>query len=110
MSTLSDLNIYFAKLTVSRQFGNMLVLTAVVKSSHLKSLVSEDRYHKLLKRTIAFLRKLAPISPTCQADVGILEKFATRLFDVDRNEDLKGVYHNEGVEIMSAGNSFSMGS
>lgn len=84
----------------------MLVLTAVVKSTHLKTLVPEDDYHRLLKRTIAFLRKLSPISPTCQADCGILERFRNTLFPdlIERNEDLKETYLNEGVEMMS--NSF----
>lgn len=86
------------------------MLTAVVKSSIFKSLVPEEEYHRLLKRTIAFLRRLSPISPTCQADCGILEKFSNTLFGLERNQDLKDVYHNEGVEMMSASNSFSMGS
>lgn len=87
----------------------MLVLTAVVMSKIYNSLLREDEYHRLLNRTIAFLRKLSPISPTCKADCGILEKFASNLFNP--SEDLKDIYHNEGVvETMSASNSFSIGS
>lgn len=83
----------------------MLVLSAVYNSEYMKTLVPEHKFKKLLQRTIGFLRRLSPISPTCSADCVILEKFQHTLFGV--GEELKGVYANEGVEPMSASNSFS---
>ncbi|KXT04056.1 hypothetical protein AC578_4909 [Pseudocercospora eumusae] len=91
--------------TAHAQFGNMLVLSAVYNSEYMKTLVPEHEFKRLLQRTIGFLRRLSPISPTCSADCVILEKFQHTLFGV--GEDLKGVYVNEGVEAMSASNSFS---
>lgn len=87
------------------QFGNMLVLSAVFNNEYMKTLVPEPKFKRLLQRTIGFLRRLAPISPTCAADCSILEKFQNTLFGV--GEEFKGVYMNEGVEAMSATNSFS---
>lgn len=92
-------------LTSTSQFGNMLVLSATYQNAYLKTLVPAERFHQLLERTIAFLRKLAPISPTCMVDCGILEKFNNHLFPAAN--ELPGVYKNEGVEPMSATNSFS---
>lgn len=52
----------------------MLVLTAVFASGHLKTLLPEAECHRLLGRTIAFLRQISAISPTCLVDCEILEK------------------------------------
>lgn len=85
----------------------MLVLAATFNCRHMKSLVPEDRFRRLLERTITFLRRLGPISPTCKIDCSILEKIQRVLFDVPADE--KHVYLNEGVVMdnMSAGGSFS---
>ncbi|CAK4033147.1 hypothetical protein DOTSEDRAFT_72963 [Lecanosticta acicola] len=91
--------------TAHAQFGNMLVLSATYSHNILKIIVDEKKFHRLLQRTITFLRRLAPISPTCQADCGILEKFSNTLFPTAR--ELPGVYRDEGVEPMSATTSFS---
>jgi hypothetical protein len=61
-------------LTPSRQFGNMLVLSAIWRTEHLRKLVNPDAFRRLLSRTISFLHRLSPISPTCQLDCSILEK------------------------------------
>lgn len=92
-------------LTNSRQFGNMLVLSATYRHPVLKRIVNENKFHRLLQRTITFLRRLAPISPTCQADCGILEKFSNTLFPSAR--EMPSIYRDEGVEPMSATASFS---
>ncbi|KAF2213644.1 hypothetical protein CERZMDRAFT_120850 [Cercospora zeae-maydis SCOH1-5] len=95
--------------TAHAQFGNMLVLCAAYRSSYIRPMVSEVKLKKLMERTIRFLRCLAPISPTCAADCGILEKFYKVLFNKD--DDMKQIYRNEGVEwnvvnTTSAENSF----
>lgn len=83
----------------------MLVLSATYRTHFSHALVSPDRFNSLMLRTIGFLRKLAPISPTCAADCGILEKFYSVLFP--GHSEAPQTYHNEGVEPMSATNSFS---
>lgn len=88
----------------SSQFGNMLVLCATFTTDYMKQIVQTDKFRERLHRTIGFLRKLAPISPTCAADCGILEKFNNLLFPVSSEQP--DIYHNEGVEPMSATNSF----
>jgi len=92
--------------TAHAQFGNMLVLSAC-HQSYLKSLVPTDRFQVLMERTIKFLRRLAPISPTCAADCGILEKFNHTIFRSASAHP--GVYRNEGVAptIMQGHSSFS---
>lgn len=82
----------------------MLVLCAVRNNLWMKDAVDAGELHRLLDRTISFLRKLAPISPTCKADCGILEKFRNHLFPM--KEEAKGVYKEEGVEPNSAETSF----
>ena len=67
------------------QFGNMLVLAATFNSTHMKGLVPEDHFRRLLERTITFLRRLGPISPTCRIDCSILEKIQRVLFEVPAN-------------------------
>ncbi|GIZ48832.1 hypothetical protein CKM354_001187800 [Cercospora kikuchii] len=95
--------------TAHAQFGNMLVLSAAFNSKYIDPLVPRERFKSLLERTISFLRRLAPISPTCAADCGILEKFNRTLFPLE--EDMKPHYRNEGIEYnlldpTSAENSF----
>jgi hypothetical protein len=84
----------------------MLVLAAVYNTNHMRSLVPGTRFRELLVRTIRFLRKLAPISPTCACDCGILEKFNNYLFGV--GEELESVYRNEGIEAMRMSTSFGV--
>ncbi|KAH9819796.1 C6 zinc finger protein domain-containing protein, partial [Teratosphaeria destructans] len=92
--------------TAHAQFGNMLVLSATYYNKALSPLVDKERFRKLLERTIRFLRKLAPISPTCRIDCSILESIQKKLFGLP--SDTKHVYHNEGItEARSATNSFS---
>ena len=79
----------------------MLVLAATFNTKTLKQLVPEDRFQRLLERTISFLRRLSPISPTCHNDCLILEKINRHLFGAPSE-----VYHNER-EPQSAANSFS---
>ncbi|KAF2763949.1 hypothetical protein EJ03DRAFT_283087 [Teratosphaeria nubilosa] len=93
--------------TAHAQFGNMLVLSATYYSNALRSLVDPDRFRRLLERTIGFLRKLSPISPTCAIDCSILEKIHKKIFGLP--SDTKHVYHNEGVtEAQSATHSFNI--
>jgi len=88
----------------------MLVLSATYYNRWLSKLVDPDRFRKLLERTIGFLRRLGPISPTCKIDCSILEKIHRHLFGVPQDE--KYLYRNEGVEgsftaePMSVNNSF----
>lgn len=77
----------------------MLVLTATYYNSWLQGLVDRDKLQRLLERTIRFLRKLSPISPTCGHDCQILEKISKLLFG-KVPEDAKHMYRNE-VEIPS---------
>lgn len=68
-------------------------------------LVSGGTLQRLLERTIKFLRRLSPISPTCRHDCHILEKIRNRIFPSARDP----VYRNQGVEagLGSAASSFS---
>jgi hypothetical protein len=67
-------------LTTSRQFGNMLVLSAAWHTFFLRKLIDRDRFQELLDRTIGFLSKLSSISPTCRDDCKILRKIRQFLF------------------------------
>ncbi|EOD46234.1 C6 finger domain-containing protein [Neofusicoccum parvum] len=58
--------------TAHAQFGNCLVLAAVRKS-WMRDLIPHGRVIELVERTIRFLRRLVPISPTLRVDVAILE-------------------------------------
>ncbi|EKG17627.1 hypothetical protein MPH_05075 [Macrophomina phaseolina MS6] len=58
--------------TAHAQFGNCLVLAAVRKS-WMRDLIPHARVVGLVERTIRFLRRLVPISPTLRVDVAILE-------------------------------------
>lgn len=73
----------------------MLVLSATYNSLYLKQLVPEDKFKALLKRTIKFLRRLAPISPTSRADCLILEKFEKTLFPLSDAEP--ATFRDEGI-------------
>ncbi|KAF2158413.1 hypothetical protein M409DRAFT_31077 [Zasmidium cellare ATCC 36951] len=68
--------------TAHAQFGNMLALCATFTTDHMKQIVQTDEFRERLPRTISFLGKLAPISPTCAADCSILEKFNDLLFPI----------------------------
>ena len=81
----------------------MLVLAATFYNNWLKQLVPEQRFRALLERTIGFLRKLAPISPTCFHDCSILEGISGVLFGPPA--DQMHIYRNE-IEPSSASNSF----
>lgn len=83
-------------LTLYSQFGNILVLSAVHETNYLGLFLEHDRFQGLLERTIRFLKKLAPISPTCKHDAGILEKFNNTLFLPSIGP--KDTYANEGLE------------
>jgi hypothetical protein len=100
-----NLLIDWVELTVSRQFGNMLVLSATYHNEYLRALVDGNVLQEKLQRTIGFLRRLQGISPTSHIDCGILEKIHKTLFGVP--EDQKHLYHNEGVEHSFAGDSMS---
>jgi hypothetical protein len=58
----------------------MLVLSATWHIPYLRKLIDQERFEFLLGRTIIFLRKLSPISPTCQLDCSTLEKIQRVLF------------------------------
>ncbi|EKG09014.1 hypothetical protein MPH_14010 [Macrophomina phaseolina MS6] len=58
--------------TAHAQFGNCLVLAAVRKS-WMRDLIPHTRVIALVERTIRFLCRLVPISPTLRVDVAILE-------------------------------------
>ncbi|GAB7360772.1 hypothetical protein MBLNU230_g0760t1 [Neophaeotheca triangularis] len=90
--------------TAHAQFGNMLVLSATYYNKYLKQLIDSEKLKVLLERTIQFLRRLAPISPTCSNDCVILEKINHCLFGVP--QDAKHLYRGE-LEPPSASNSFT---
>ncbi|KAK3669141.1 hypothetical protein LTR78_010981 [Recurvomyces mirabilis] len=68
--------------TAHAQFGNMLVLSAAYYSKNLNPMVPPDHFKTLLERTVAFLRRVASISPTCKVDSEILEELHWRSFGV----------------------------
>lgn len=82
----------------------MLVLSAAYYNTWVKHFIDGPRFQGLLLRTIGFLRRLAPISPTCRIDCGILENIHALLFPLPSEE--QRVYHGE-LEPPSATNSFS---
>ncbi|KAK5115511.1 hypothetical protein LTR62_001170 [Meristemomyces frigidus] len=96
--------------TAHAQFGNMLVLSATFYKDRMRTLVPEDKFRTLLHRTIGFLRRLGPISPTFQIDCTILERIQKTLFPVPL--DAENAYLNEGIvnDVMSATQSFSAAS
>lgn len=58
-----------------------MVLCGVYWHPDLRELVDETNLRYLLARTISFLDKLAPISPTCRADSLILKKLQRLIFN-----------------------------
>ncbi|KAK5168631.1 uncharacterized protein LTR77_005940 [Saxophila tyrrhenica] len=86
--------------TAHAQFGNMLVLSAAYYNKWLSNFVDRGEFCRLLERTIAFLRKLANISPTCGIDCMILENIHRMIFGHEKH-----LYHNER-EPPSASTSF----
>ncbi|KAF2858849.1 hypothetical protein K470DRAFT_220355 [Piedraia hortae CBS 480.64] len=66
--------------TAHAQFGNLVVLSATYFSPTTNHLIDKNTYHSLLRRTIRFLEKLAPISPTCEIDASILAKIEGEVF------------------------------
>ena len=86
---------------IRRQFGNMLVLSAVYKSKHLGKYIAYPGMERtpylvmkyLFNRTIALLGDLKPISPTLGQDALIL----SHLKDV--------VLKEEGEEAAEGGRS-----
>ena len=60
------------------QFGNVLVLAAVLES-RLHWLVERAEVLRLLRRTIAFLRSLSPISSTLSTDASVLESVLRKI-------------------------------
>ena len=71
----------------------MLVLSATWHTPYLRKLVNQERFQRLLARTIGFLRRLSAISPTCQLDCSILEKIQRVLFGIPPED--KPMYHGE---------------
>ncbi|KAF2084119.1 hypothetical protein K490DRAFT_39241 [Saccharata proteae CBS 121410] len=71
--------------TAHAQFGNILVLSAV-RRSWLKDLIPFDKLMYLTDRTISFLRRLEPLSPTLQVDVEVLEN-TKRIVQNDHEEN-----------------------
>jgi hypothetical protein len=81
----------------------MLVLSAAYYNTWLKTFVDAELFKGRLTRTIGFLRRLAPISPTCKIDCYILESIEKCLFGPGEQ---KHIYHNE-VEPTSGPHSIS---
>jgi len=66
----------------TRQFGNMLVLSATYTSSHpdLSSLVDESTLRRLFERTIKILKDHDNISPVLAKDLKILQHVRNNVF------------------------------
>ncbi|KAK7512913.1 hypothetical protein IWZ03DRAFT_41962 [Phyllosticta citriasiana] len=73
--------------TAHAQFGNCLVLAAV-RRSWMADLIPHEKVVALLERTIKFLRRIVPISPTLRVDVAILENTLKCLNDERRKPPL----------------------
>ena len=73
---------FLANVSLIRQFGNMLVLSAVYRSQ-LGYLVDRAKVVSLLERTINFLYRLKDISETLHTDAIILGG----VLQVVKNED-----------------------
>ncbi|KAG9597367.1 hypothetical protein KCU77_g19803, partial [Aureobasidium melanogenum] len=82
--------------TAHAQFGNMLVLAAVYNCNieWLKELVPREKLQGLLRRTIAFIRRLQQASNVAVSDILILEAIDRTLFPESDGNDL---YKNEGL-------------
>lgn len=72
----------------------MLVLSATFYNKALHRIVPEPKFQRLLERTIRFLRKLAPLSPTSYNDCQILEKISKLLFG-GAPQEAKHLYRGE---------------
>lgn len=85
----------------------MLVLAAVYncKISWLKELVPREKLQSLLRRTIAFIRRLQYASSVAVSDVLILEAIDRGLFPESDGDDH---YRNEGLtgDSITSGDSF----
>lgn len=95
--------------TAHAQFGNMLVLAAVYSCNieWLKELVPRDKLQALLRRTIAFIRRLQQASNVAVSDILILEAIDRILFPESEGNDL---YKNEGLTGDSIGSVGSFNS
>ena len=74
---------------LNRQFGNMLVLSAVYKSKYLRRYIGDNprvTMNYLFKRTISFLNQLQPISATLGHDAYILQCLREVVFN-DETDD-----------------------
>jgi len=94
--------------TAHAQFGNMLVLAAVYNCNidWLKELVPRERLQSLLRRTIAFIRRLQHASSVAVSDILILEAIDRELFPEGDGNDF---YKNEGLtgDSIASGDSFT---
>jgi hypothetical protein len=86
----------------------MLVLAAVYncKIDWLKELVPREKLQSLLRRTIAFIRRLQHVSSVAVSDVLILEAIDRELFPESDGNDY---YRNEGLtgDSIASGESFT---
>jgi hypothetical protein len=62
----------------------MLVLAGTYRS-HLSRLISRKKLEELLIRTIEFLDKYSPISPTLKKDVEMLRDIKQQIFGSNRS-------------------------
>lgn len=87
----------------------MLVLAAVYSCNieWLKELVPRDKLQALLRRTIAFIRRLQQASNVAVSDILILEAIDRILFPESEGNDL---YKNEGLTGDSIGSVGSFNS
>ncbi|KAI5815805.1 hypothetical protein BZA77DRAFT_248134 [Pyronema omphalodes] len=65
--------------TAHAQFGTLLVLQAAYQSRALRGIVSRGVLADLVKKTLPWLRTLAPISPALKRDLAILENALAKL-------------------------------
>lgn len=77
--------------TAHAQFGTMLVLSVTYYNTYLKSLINSEKLKGLLERTIQFLHRLAPISPTCSKDCDTLQSIYRLLFGNLRHAECPGI-------------------
>jgi hypothetical protein len=86
----------------------MLVLAAVYNCEidWLKELVPREKLQGLLRRTIAFLRRLQNASSVAKSDILILEEIDRELFPQSDGNDF---YKNEGLtgDSIASGDSFT---
>lgn len=82
----------------------MLVLAAAYNIEWLRDHLSfpVEEFRQKLDRTIQFLHRLSPISPTCAIDCSILRRIQLKLFSADSKQGARS-----DTEPLSASNSFS---